>query len=90
MQLSCVCGTPFNVQHALSCPKGGYIMGRRNEFRDFTVEVLKNFCSNVRPEPSVQPVNDEILVYASAITSNEARSDLSARGFWIWGQTAFF
>ena len=82
MPLSCVCGAPFNVQYALSCPKGGYIIGRHNEIRDFTVEILKEICSDVTPEPS-------ILAYASAITSNEARSDVSARGFWIRGQMAF-
>ena len=89
MPLSCVCGAPFNVQHALSCPKGGYIIGRHNEIRDFTVEILKEICSDVRSEPPLQPLNGEILSYASAITTNEARSDVSARGFWIRGQTAF-
>ena len=86
MPLSCVCGAPFNVQHALLCPKGGSIIGRHNEIRKF----LKEICSDVRPEPPLQPLNGEILSYDSAITSNEARSDVSARGFWIGGQTAFF
>ena len=50
---------------------------------------MKEICSDVRPEPLLQPLNGEILAYASAITSNEARSDVSARGFWIRRQTAF-
>ena len=86
MPLSCVCGAPFNVQHALSCPKGGYAIGRHNDIRDFTVEILKEICSDVQSEPPLQPLNGKILSYASAITSNEARSDVSARGFWIRGQ----
>ena len=89
MPLSCVCGAPFNVQHAISCPKGGYIIGRHNEICDFTVEILKEICSDGRSEPSLQTLNGEILAYTSAITSNEARSDVLARGFWIRGQTAF-
>ena len=70
-------------------PKGGYIIGRHNEIRNFTVEILKEICSDVRPEPSLQPLNGEIPAYASAITSNKTKSHVSARGFWIREQTAF-
>ena len=82
--LSCVCGAPFNVQHALSCPKGGYIIEWHNEIRDFTVEILKEICSDVRPEPSLRLMVE--FLHTSEITANEARSDVSARGFWIRGQ----
>ena len=70
-------------------PREDILLDDTNEIRDFTVEILKEICSDVRPESSLQPLNGEILAYASAITSNEARSDVLARGFWIRGQTAF-
>ena len=36
----CVCGKTFSIDHALSCPKGGFISLRHNELRDFTAKVL--------------------------------------------------
>ena len=36
----CVCGIQFTTEHALSCPKGGFISMRHNEVRDLTAELL--------------------------------------------------
>ena len=55
--------------------KVGYI-GWHNENHGFSLEGLKEIYSGVRSEPSLQPLNCESLAYASAITSNEARSDI--------------
>ena len=33
---SCACGATFSVEHALSCPKGGFPFIRHNEIRDYT------------------------------------------------------
>ena len=30
----CACGSKFNVQHAISCKKGGFVTLRHNEVRD--------------------------------------------------------
>ena len=38
----CVCGKTFSIDHALSCPKGGFISLRHNELRDFTAKYLLN------------------------------------------------
>ena len=35
---SCVCGASFNIEHALSCPRGGFIINRHNEIRNTTAE----------------------------------------------------
>ena len=40
----CVCGQSFSVQHALSCPKGGFPSIRHNELRDLTASLLKETC----------------------------------------------
>ena len=37
---TCSCGSHFTVEHALSCPKGGYPSIRHNEIRDFTVNLM--------------------------------------------------
>ena len=49
--------------------------------------MLEEVTSNVKVEPALQPLSgDEI----KGNQSDEARSDISARGFWIRGQRAFF
>ena len=47
----CISGDSFNLQHALSCPKGGLVTTRHNELRNFTAEILSEVCKNVVIEP---------------------------------------
>ena len=86
---SCACGTPFNLQHALSCKKGGFITQRHNILRDTTVHLLTEVCKEVVVEPQLHPLSGESLEEKTANRSPEARLDVSARGFWIAGQKAF-
>ena len=39
-----VCGASFNIEHALSCSKGGFIINRHNEIRNTTAEFLSEIC----------------------------------------------
>ena len=84
----CVCGNSFNLEHALSCPKGGLVITRNNELRNLTTEITAEVCKNVVIEPLLTPLTGEELPKSSN-TSNQARADVSARGLWINGQTAF-
>ena len=84
----CVCGDSFNLQHALSCPKGGIVITRHNELRNLTVKVLGKVCKNVVIEPLLTPLTGEELPKSSN-TSNQARADVSTTVLWINGQTAF-
>ena len=84
----CVCGDLFNLQHALSCPKGGIVITRHNKLRNLTAEILGEVCKNVVIEPLLIPLTGEELPESSN-TINQARADVSARGFWINGQPAF-
>ena len=84
----CVCGDSFNLQHALSCPKRGLVITRHNKLRKLTAEILGEVCKNVVIEPLLTPLTGEELPKSSN-TSNQARADVSARGLWINGQTAF-
>ena len=52
----CACGTKFSVEHALSCPKGGFPSIRHNEIRDLTANLLTEVC-NICIEPSLQPTS---------------------------------
>ena len=86
---TCSCGCAFNAQHALTCPKGGFIINRYNELRDLTAEILDEICSDVKIEPLLQPKNGEIFSKRSTIRTDDARADVAARGFWTRGQMAF-
>ena len=78
----------FNLQHALSCPKGGPVITRHNELRNLTAEILGEVCKNVVIEPLLTPLMGEEVLKSSNM-SNQARADMSARGLWINEQTAF-
>ena len=81
-------GGSFNLQHALSCPKGGLVITRHNELRNPTAKILGEICKNVVIEQLLTPLTgDECPKFSNM--SNQARADVSARGLWINGQTAF-
>ncbi|XP_066919036.1 uncharacterized protein [Clytia hemisphaerica] len=86
----CVCGNRFDISHALSCKKGGYVTLRHNEVRDITAKLLDEVCVNVRNEPRLITLDGEGLTHKTANTSEGARLDVSATGFWTPGQRAFF
>ena len=78
----CACGASFSVQHALSCPKGGFPTLRHNEVRDLTAQLMTEVSHSVCIEPHLQPLTGEALDGASAIVSDGARLDVAADGFW--------
>ena len=78
----CDCGTHFSIEHALSCPKGGFPSIRHNEIRDITANLLSEICNNVCIEPHLQPITGEHLTGASANTQDGARLDIVANGLW--------
>ena len=47
----CICGDPFNVDHAMICKRGGFIIQRHNELRDLEVQMLDLVCHDVEVEP---------------------------------------
>ena len=52
---SCAYGTKFSIEHALSCPRGGFPSIRHNEIRDLTANLLTKVCNDVCIEPDLQP-----------------------------------
>ncbi len=75
---SCVCGSSFAIDHAMTCKRGGF------------ANLLSQVCHNVATEPPLQPLSGETFRYKSAIVGAEARLDVKARGFWNRTQDAFF
>ena len=79
---SCCCGSPFSVDHALSCPRGGFPTIRHNEVRDTLASWMSEICSGVTTEPHLQILTSESLGSATAIRGDEARLDIVADGLW--------
>ena len=56
---------------------------RHNELRNIIALMLKTICKDVViVEPPLLPLTGEDLHEVSAITGDEARLDVRARGFW--------
>lgn len=79
---NCPCGMAFTTEHALSCARGGFPSIRHNEIRDTTAHLLSQVCSGVGVEPHLQSLSGEQLKYQTANTDDNARLDITARGFW--------
>ena len=87
---ACVCGAAMTVDHAFTCPCGGYPIARHNEVRDILAGAVAEAVKDVDTEPVLLPYDGEDLPGRSAIRAQEARLDIRARGFWSRQQDAFF
>ena len=87
---TCVCGLRFDVPHALSCKRGGFVTLRHNEVRNITANLLHEVCTDVKIEPMLAEMEGELIRERTGNTRREARLDVSAVNFWITGQRAFF
>ena len=79
---NCECGSSFSVEHALSCNKGGFPSLRHNKIRDLTAQLLTEVCNDVRVEPVLQTLTGEVFTGRSTNTTDGARLDIAANGFW--------
>ena len=86
----CPCGEKFNESHAMSCKKGGFVSSRHDNMRNFLTICLKKVCRDVMVELHQIPLTNEKFALKSANTSEEARLDIKAKGFWRKGETTFF
>ena len=61
----CACNENFTAEHALYCPKGGYMYMRQNELRDSIAIFLSDVCHDVEIEPHLQPLQGETFALKS-------------------------
>ena len=83
----CPCGQKFDQNHALNCKRGGFVIIRHNNIRDFNANLLRQVCNDVEVEPALQPVDGEQV---RGLAGDDVRADIRARGLWRKGQNAFF
>ena len=86
----CVCGTEMSLDHALSCPCGGYPSAHHNEVRDVLAEAMRSVVHDVEIEPTLLPYEGEDFDGRTANKSQAAQVDIRARGFWTRQKDAFF
>ena len=86
----CICGTELNTTHAMICQRGFFPAIRHNEVRDLLGLLLTEVCSNVAVEPPLLPLTGEEFAFRGVNTSQAARADLRASGFWTRAEDAYF
>ena len=70
----------FDIQHALSCKKGGLISLQHNLRRNIASSLLSEVCKDVRVKPQLQSLTGESFAPSTA-TENEVRLGVCAPGF---------
>ena len=60
---------------------------RHDHIRNTTANLLTEVCKDVRVEPQLQPLSGEKFFEKISNNSDQARVDISARGFWLTGLT---
>ena len=88
MPSTCICGKRFDVDHAISCQKGGFIHRRHDELKELIGHIAGDLYCDVEIEPNLLPMTGETL-HHSANKQPDARLDISIRGFWQRGERAF-
>ena len=68
----CVCRDIFNVNQAMICTRGGFVIQRHNELRDMEAELLSMVCRDVELGPVLQDITAEEL-NRGANTAPDAR-----------------
>ena len=84
----CACGKANGVDHALSCPRGGFIIKRHNEIRDVTAPLLKDFASAVEIEPNMQPLTEEVMMDMESSANIEDNRQIGCQMHWVLESSA--
>ena len=78
---TCKCGQKNDVDHALICPKGGFVIMRHNQVRDTITSFISLVSKDVVVEPLLKPIGSAQLSQSTS-KDNNARLDISCRGFF--------
>ena len=89
-QTFCPCGNKFDIQHSMSCKKGGFVSIRHNDLGDPTARIVSEVCKDIDIEPKLLPLSGEELHGRTTNQSNDASLDIRAQGFWNRDQQTFF
>ena len=76
----CQCGEENNIDHTLSCKKGGYVAMRHNRLRDLEADLMREVCHNVQVEPELLPIDNDGPGRGNR--AEKARLDVAGVGVW--------
>ena len=86
----CACGHDSNIDHLLTCKRGGCVIMRHNAIRDALANVMKEICHDVKIEPALIPVEPEERFETGLNPANNTQLNISARGFWAPFDRTYF
>ena len=78
MPSKCPCDQKYDLNHAMNCKRGGFVVIRHNNIRHFEANLLKTVENDVEVEPALQDIDNERI---DGRTGDEARPDIQAR--WV-------
>ena len=84
---NCSCDQKFNVTHALNSKKGGFVIMRHNNIRDFEANLLHIVHNDVEVELQLQQVDNEQF---NGLKEDNSRPVIRAKGGGINAQNAYF
>ena len=84
---NCTCGHKYDMNHALNCKRGGFVILRHNKIGDFEANLLQRLYNDVEIEPCLQPVEGEQV---PGLVGDDSKPDIIARSVWREGQNAYF
>ena len=71
---NCVCRSNNSIEHALSCPCGGYTIHRHDDTRDITATMMAKVCRDVTIEPRLQTFIGEKFTHGTSNMGEGGRS----------------
>ena len=86
----CACKEAFDVTHALSCKKGGFVTKQHDNIKTLFTTLLNKVSSGVESEPHLLVLDNVRLRLKTANATEDARLDIKSNGFWRHGQDAYF
>ena len=84
---TCPCEQKFDLNHAMNCKRGGFVIMNHNNVRGFEADLLKTMHNDTEIVPALQEIRNEKI---PGNMNDEARPDKRARGVWRSGQNAYF
>ena len=87
---TCTCGNNFNIEHALTCKKSRVHYTLSQQTKKHNRQPTKRSVLRCSHRTTLQKLTGEQFEQRAANTSDEARLDVAARGFWAVGEIAFF
>ena len=73
MPSKCPCGQKYDLNHAMNCKRGGFVVIRHNNVRDFDTNLLKTIQNDAEIELALQEIDNERI---DGRTGDEARPDI--------------